>query len=223
MIRVVTLLLCLSSLRGNLLLKGRLQGVELTITSGESTYALGALPEITYSPGKVVIDFGDFSSSMPPFLKRKVKLVIGPEYNNLILDITAEFSVVRILMDHPCDTLFMDVSSKFSRLFVNCSTVSQCIIKGSFLNGKMEIGGDMDKVTVKLSALGSTIVIKEGYKTGNFEFSSEASNIFLPAGRHIIQTDGFFNRREFVGPHQRSFKSLVKLTGNFNKIFVEGE
>ncbi|MEO0247687.1 MAG: hypothetical protein ABIM20_06895 [candidate division WOR-3 bacterium] len=218
---IASILFCLSLAKGTLQIEGKFQGVELIITSGESTHALGALPEIKYLDGKTVLDFGEVSSSLPPLLKRRIRVFVGPEVNSIDMCFTLEFSSLSV-KSLRLDTLRMSFLSKFTGINIRMDTVQFNFIDGSSVGGTVEVTGFRNDEMLKLSLLGTTVKVNKVFRKGVIELSSEASTIFFPEGKHVIQSEGFFNRKEFLDGIHGESKGIIKVLGNFNKIFVGG-
>lgn len=219
---LASILFCLSSAKGTLQIEGKFQGVELIITPGESTHALGALPEIKYLDDRVVLGFGNISSSLPLLLKRRIKIFVGPEIENVEINLTLEFTNLCMRVSR-LDTLRTYLVSKFSKVNMKVDTVLYNFIEGSYVGGTMEVSGIRNDEVMKLSLLGTTVKINKIIKKGVIELSSEGSTIFLPAGKHVIQSEGFFNQKEFLNAALGESRYILKVLGNFNKIFVGGD
>ncbi|MDI6850698.1 MAG: hypothetical protein QMD82_02005 [bacterium] len=207
-----------SSKTATLRVEGRLQGIELIIQPGESTYALGALPRAYPAQGEMVYDFGEISSSLPPLTSKRIKLFVSPEVRNLCLNFYAEFSALKINLEN-IDTLKIDLNSKFSSLSIEVESSQVYILNISQLRGNSRISGKRAEDRGDITILAGTFKITGDLSKVSYIFNAEGSEIICTK-KVTIHRMGLINRlkvaeklNEFAGP-----QSILKVYGNFNVI-----
>lgn len=204
--------------KATLRIEGRLQGIELIIQPGESTYALGALPRAYPAKGELVYDFGDLSSSLPPLTSIRVRLYLSPDVRNLSLDLYAEFSNIKINLEH-IDTLKVNLNSRFSSFSVYTERAKVYLLNISQLRGTSAVSGKRAEDYGDITIMGGTFKISGYANKIDYLFNAEGSEI-VSTNKVTLHRTGLLNRLrvedksiEFTNP-----RGILKVYGNFNII-----
>jgi len=210
-------LLTLSS-QGTLRICGRLQGVELTILSGEETSFSGVLPRISLSDSAIVADLQDQVSPIPVLLRKRIKVFVGKDVRRLEIDLNADFSDLNFYFDGGLDTLIVHLRSKFTDLKLEGKGIALLNFDGFNVGGSLRFRCERERDSIVVSGLRTTYEVRGVFEGGFYEFNSRYCNIWLPLGNYRAQVMGLLNSGLESLEGGSGSKSFIIVNGILNKI-----